>query len=604
MSDKIIRIGGASGFWGDSAVAAPQLVERAEIDYLVFDYLAEVTMSILSNMRARDPAMGYAHDFVSIAMKSVLRRVAATGIRVLSNAGGVNPRACAEALAALARELGVDLKIAVVEGDDLMPQIDGLRGGVREMTSGRPLPDTLMSANAYLGALPIARALDAGAQIVITGRCVDSALALGALIHEFGWQPDDYDKLAAGSLIGHILECGCQATGGLHTDWEKVERWEDIGYPIAECRADGGFTVTKPPGTGGLVVPAVIAEQMLYEIGDPSAYILPDVVCDFTRVTMREAGPDRVFVTGARGAPPTDTYKVSATYADGFRCIAVLTIIGIDAARKARRTADAILARTRDMFRAMNIGDFRATDIEVLGAETIYGPHARAGKTREAVMKLAVQHENKKALEIFAREIAPAGTSWSPGTTGISAGRPQVQPVIRLFSFMLPKSEIAVTITLDGKTTALPMPAEPRPRAPRDAAVPVPAQAPSGTLATVPLVAIAWGRSGDKGDTSNIGIIARMPEFLPLIRHTLTPEAVKRYFAHLVKGAVERFDVPGIDAVNFLLHQALGGGGMASLRNDPLGKGMAQMLLDLPVQVPAAWIERYGLKPVEPTNGD
>lgn len=598
MTDKIIRIGGASAFWGDSSVAAAQLVRRGQVDYLVFDYLAEVTMSILAHMRVRDPESGYAHDFVTVQMKSVLRDLAAKRIKVVTNAGGVNPRACAAALRKLAQDMEVEIDIAVVEGDDLMPRLEVLRPGVRELASGAPLPDKVLSANAYLGGFPIARALDAGAQIVITGRCVDSALSLGALIHEFGWGFEDCDRLAAGSLIGHILECGAQATGGLHTDWDKVENWPDIGYPIAECRANGDFTVTKPPGTGGLVVPAVIAEQMLYEVGDPSAYILPDVVCDFTAVTMRAEGPDRVFVTGARGRPPTGTYKVSATYPDGYRCVANLTIIGIDAAAKAQRTAEALLTRSRGIFRALNLGDFRATDIEILGAEAVYGPHARSRATREAVMKLAVQHDDRKALEIFAREISAAGTSFAPGTTGISSGRPGVQNVVRLFSFLIPKSEIAITMTRGSASEAVTVPTGGGYRVPDTPLVPaVAAAAPTGPLVTVPLVTLAWGRSGDKGDTSNIGIIARQPDFLPLIRHEVTPEAVRGYFAHLVKGEVERFDVPGIHAVNFLLHQALGGGGMASLRNDPLGKGMAQMLLDLAVAIPAAWIEQYALVP-------
>ncbi len=599
MTEKIVRIGGASGFWGDSAVGAPQLVRRAEVDYIVFDYLAELTMSILSRMRARSADQGYATDFVTVAMKSILREVAEKGIRVLSNAGGVNPRACAEALGALAREMGVELKIAVVEGDDLMPQLPALREqGVREMSTGQPLPEDVLSANAYLGAPAMVRALDEGAQVVITGRCADSALALAALMHEFGWSAEDYDHLAAGSLVGHILECGCQATGGLHTDWRDVERWEDIGYPIAECRADGGFTITKPAGTGGLVTPAVVAEQMLYEIGDPGAYMLPDVVCDFTAVTMRQDGEHRVTVENARGMAPTATYKVSTTYMDGYRAIANLTVIGIDAAAKAERTAEAILARTRQMFRFLNFSDYRATDIEILGAEAAYGPHSRARAAREVVMKLAVRHDDRRALEVFAREIAPAGTSWSPGTTGISGGRPKVQPVIRLFSFLVAKNAVPVRVVVDGRPLNVAIDGGGgfdeglrRPMTPVAAAPPA-----HGATASVPLVALAWGRSGDKGDSANIGIIARRPEFLPLLRRELTAERVGDYFAHMVKGPVERFDVPGIGGLNFLLHEALGGGGMASLRNDPLGKGLAQMLLDLPIEVPAGWLSTHGLQ--------
>ena len=596
MTDKIVRIGGASGFWGDSSVACAQLVRRGQIDYLVFDYLAELTMSILAAMRAKSPDAGYATDFVDVAMKSVIRDIAAKGIKVVSNAGGVNPAGCAAALSKLAEEAGVKLRIAIVEGDDVLPRIAELRAaGVREMYSGAELPPKILSANAYLGAIPIARALAAGADVVITGRCVDSAVALGPLMHEFGWREDDYDRLAAGSLAGHILECGCQATGGLHTDWESVPRWEDIGYPILECHADGSFVVTKAPGTGGLVSRAVVAEQMLYEMGDPGAYVLPDVVCDVTGVDIVEVGPERVRVSGARGLAPTPTYKVCATYPDGYRCTAILNIIGIAAAKKAQRTGEAILARTRAIFRELGLSDYSAARIEVLGAESVYGAHARTAGTREAVMRLAVAHDNRQALEIFSREIAPAGTSWSPGTTGMGGGRPKVAPAVKPCFFLLDKSQCEASVTLDGERemVAVPVrggyPGHARKSAPGETLVP------KGATQSVPLVRLAWGRSGDKGDSANIGIIARRPEFLPLLRAQLTPGAVKQYLSHLVQGEVERFEVPGIHALNFLLHQALGGGGMASLHVDPLAKGYAQMLLDFPVAVPEEWLRLYAL---------
>jgi Acyclic terpene utilisation family protein AtuA len=605
VSKKIIKIGGASGFWGDSALGAPQLV-AAGIDYLVFDYLAELTMSILVNARAKDEALGYATDFVDVAMKTVLQDVACKGIKVVSNAGGVNPRACAAALQKLCEQQGVVLKIAIVEGDDVLGRIPALReAGVKEMFSGVALPEKILSANAYLGAIPIAAALKRGADVVITGRCVDSAVTLGPLIHEFDWVFDTSDanelsKLAQGALAGHIIECGAQATGGLFTDWESVPDWANIGYPIVECHADGSFVVTKPAGTGGLVTPAVVAEQMLYEIGDPAAYILPDVVCDFTEVVMTQEGDasaHRVRVQGARGGPPTDCYKVSATYMDGWRAQATLLITGIDAAKKAQRSGEAILERTRGIFKRLKFADYLDTQLEIIGAEHQYGAHARTAATREAVMRLAVRHENPKALGVFAREVAPAGTSWSPGTTGMGGGRGKPAPNVRMFSFLLPKSAVRPRVELNGEGTHTPIPAEGRLQDP-----PVPTisstQSPNplvgaGAVADVdsilvPLLRIAHARSGDKGNISNIGVIARDEKYLPLLRAQLTPAAVKQYFAHLVKGEVVRYELPGIHAFNFVLHEALDGGGMASLRADPLGKGMAQMLLDMPVAVPRA----------------
>ncbi|MGZ8261230.1 MAG: acyclic terpene utilization AtuA family protein, partial [Caldimonas sp.] len=461
--------------------------------------------------------------------------------------------------------------------------------GARDMFGGGPLPEQVLSANAYLGALPIAAALAAGADIVVTGRCVDSAVTLGPLMHEFGWGASDWDLLAAGSLAGHIIECGCQATGGLFTDWESVPDWPNIGYPIAECRADGVFRITKPVDTGGLVVRGAVAEQLLYEIGDPGAYVLPDVICDFRDVVIEQDDPRHVRVHGARGLPPTDTYKVSATALAGFRCTGALVIVGIDAVKKAERTGAAIVERTRRLLREEGFGDFTATHVEVLGAEASYGPHSRARATREVMLRVVADHADRRALELFAREIAPAGTSWSPGTTGPGGGRPQVSPLVRPFSFLLDKGAVPVSFAIGDRreTVAIPLAggALPRPSPPV-----VPPHATESlvveTAEPVPLVLLAWARSGDKGDLSNVGVVARRAEWLPLLWERLTPIRVKGWLGHLVRGEVERFHLPGIAAINFLLHDALDGGGMSSRRLDPLGKGMAQLLLDMPIEVP------------------
>ena len=457
-SRKVVRIGGASGFWGDSSLGPVQLVREGGIDYLVFDYLAELTMSILAGARMKRPDEGYATDFVTVALRSVLKQAVTQGIRIVSNAGGVNPRGCAAAVQALADELGVPVRIAIVTGDDVLALAPAMRAaGAVDLSSGDPLPEKLVTANAYLGALPIARALDAGADIVITGRCVDSAVTLGVLLHEFSWAADDYDRLAAGSLAGHIIECGCQATGGLHTDWADVPDWANIGYPIVECHEDGSFILTKPPETGGLVTPATVGEQLLYEIGDPASYLLPDVTCDFRQVRMEQAGLHRVLVTGARGRPPTGTYKVSATAAVGFKVSAQLTIVGIDAAAKAKRTGEALLERGRRLLRESGAADFLATHVELLGTESAYGPHARPLPTREVVLRLTVTHADRQALEMFSREFAAPGTSWSPGTTGVG-GRPSVVPVLRQFAFLLPKEQVTPTVMLGDTTFAVPLP--------------------------------------------------------------------------------------------------------------------------------------------------
>ena len=584
---KTVRIGGASGFWGDSMVAAPQLVNGGRLDYLVFDYLAETTMSILAAARAKKPEMGYATDFVDLAMKSVLAEVKRQGIKVVSNAGGINPQGCADALRALAAAEGIALRIAVVEGDDVSAQMPALRAqDRRDMFTGEPLPEKVLSANAYLGALPIAAALAAGAEVVITGRCVDSAVTLGPLMHEFGWAADDFDRLASGSLAGHIIECGCQATGGLHTDWEDIPDWAHIGYPIVECHADGSFVVTKPEGTGGKVIRAAVAEQLLYEIGDPANYLLPDVACDFREVVIEQAGENRVHVSPAKGRAPPPGYKVSATQLDGFRCAGSMVMIGIDAEKKARRTAEAIIERTGEILKAGGQPPFTSTYIEVIGSESLYGPHARTRAVREVMMRVVANHPKKDALAMFAREIAPSGTSWAPGTTSPGGGRPAVSPLVKPFAFTLDKRAVPMAVVLDGERFAIAVP-EPSPASnPTPLAAPAAWRETGGPMQAVRLIDLAWARSGDKGDLSNIGLIARRPEWLPLLWARVTPEAVKRYLAHLVHGEVERFHLPGITAINLVLHGALDGGGPSSMRMDPLGKGMAQMLLDMTIEVP------------------
>ncbi len=599
---QVVRIGCGAGFWGDSAAGPAQLVREGALDYLVMDYLAEITMSILARMKSTDAQTGYATDFVSAVMKPLLSDIARQGIKVVTNAGGVNPLACKVALEKLAAEAGIALRVAAVVGDDLLAEAEALRtAGIVEMDSAAPLPARLASVNAYLGATPIARALAAGADVVITGRCVDSALVLGPLMHEFGWRTSDYDLLAAGSLAGHIIECGTQCTGGLFTDWEDVPGWENMGFPIAECAADGRFVISKPDGTGGLINRATIAEQIIYEIGDPAHYMLPDVCCDFSRITVREVGTHRVEVIGARGHAPSDTYKVSATYPDGYRATATMMIGGVDAGRKGERVANAILARTRRLFGDAGLEDYREVSVELLGAESTYGPHARTAATREIVIKIGVAHADKRALEIFAREIFPAATAMAQGLTGFAGGRPRVQPVIRLYSCLVPKSRVQVEVVLGEEryTLAAPFGVAACPQAVTDAAS---ASVPTRDGVTVPLRALAHGRSGDKGDRANIGVLARHANFLPLLAEQLTAEAVGDWFAHLAAGPVTRFPWPGLDGFNFVLERALGGGGVASLRHDPQGKAYAQMLLDLPIVVAAAWIAEDGILAAKPQH--
>ena len=586
-----VRIGGGGGFWGDSPEGARQIVEKGKVDYLVMDFLAEITMSILARMKAKSPDLGYTPDFVTKVMKPLAGQIAAQGIKVVTNAGGMNVDACRDALAAVFEEAGVKLSIAVVRGDDISAQADALReAGMTEMFSGAPMPAKLSSMNAYLGARAIARALAEGADVVLTGRVVDSATVLGPLMHEFGWGDTDYDLLSAGSLAGHLLECGPQVTGGIFTDWREVPGWDDMGFPIAVCRPDSSFDITKLEGTGGLVSPATVGEQMCYEVGDPTAYALPDVTCDWSGVTLAQAGEDVVTVTGAKGRAPSPDLKVSATWPDGYRSAVTMMIAGRDAGAKAQATGEAILKRIARLVEQAGLLPFPETMIEVLGADSNYGTDPARSPAREVVLKLAARHPDKQALEIFAGEIYPAACSMAQGITGFAGGRPAPQPVIRLFSCLVPKTRVPMTLDVNGQTMEVG-------HGPTGNSAPATLPAgevatPQGQLATLPLIALAHGRSGDKGDKANIGILARDPAYLPWIRRAVTPLAIRDWFAHFVQGEVTIYEWPGIDGLNILMDRALGGGGVASLRHDPQGKALAQILLDMPVEVPADWADK------------
>ncbi|XP_056156129.1 uncharacterized protein lratb.1 [Lampris incognitus] len=564
--NKTVRIGCASGFWGDTATSVPQLIYSGKLDFLVFDYLSEITMSLLTAVKAKMPNMGYAPDFVQIALAPFINDIHKNGIRVVSNAGGVNPLACAEAIQEVIKKAGLNLKVAVVTGDDLMPQKDSLSEvKMAEGNSTQQLPKMLHSMNAYLGAASIKRCLDLGADIVVTGRCVDSAVALGPLMHTFGWKRNDYDLLAAGR--------------------------DNMGFPVVECSSDGSFVLCKPPRTGGLVSFGTVAEQLVYEIGDPRQYLLPDVTCDFSKVVIKElpgVEGGAVKVTGAKGQAPSKYYKVCATYMDGFRATAVCPVGGPRATEKARRTADSIIKRTRRMFKQLGFEDFSSVNVQVLGAEDTYGDNASNKGTREVVIWMSVNHRQKKALEIFSREIAPAGTGMAPGLIGIVGGRPRVSPVLKPFFFLHPKSQLKVDVHIGGELVdAL---SEAGPDIPDEEAPPTSAEElPDTDLPSGPhsyrLEELAYTRSGDKGDSANIGVIARHPLFFPYLKKHLTSSVVEMYFTHLIQpgtqNAVTRYTLPGIHGLNFVLKNSLGGGGVASLRSDPQGKAYGQMLLDL-----------------------
>ena len=583
-NDKSIRIGCASAFWGDTSSAAYQLINKGNLNYLVFDFLAEVTMSILARAKMKNPDMGYTPDFIN-QIAPHLTEIKKKNIKVISNAGGINLEACRDALKIEAEKLNIDLKIILVRGDNIIDRKQELQNmNIRDIDNGETLPDEILSMNGYLGATPIQEALANGADIVISGRCVDTALVLGPLMHEFNWGAKDYNLLAAGSLAGHIIECGAQCTGGNFTDWHLIDEFENMGFPIVEVQKNGNFVVSKPERTGGLVNFGTVAEQFLYEIGDPNAYILPDVVCDFSKVEIKEIGHNQVSVSGSKGLAPSETYKVSTTYQDGFRVAATLVIGGKNALKKSEIVSEAILSKTNKILDQKGIDGIKETSISILGTDSIYARRERAVESREVVLRVMAIHDIKEALVIFSREIAQASTGMVSGVMNFLGGRPSVSPSIKLYSFLLDKSFFKIELDIDGFLTPANITLDGSYKYNESDNNEI-IYEDIETDFSVPLQQLAFARSGDKGDHANIGVIARKPIYLPYIRNGLKPEIIADYFSHLLNGEINIWDVPGISGLNILLRNSLGGGGMSSLRIDPQGKAYAQQLLEIQIPV-------------------
>jgi len=448
-----IRIAAGQGFWGDLPDAPVRQVEGGPIDYLMLDYLAEVTMSIMQKQRARDPSAGYAKDFVPL-MKQILPACVERDIRVTANAGGVNVEGCASAVKEVARELGLGgrLKIGIVTGDDIMPRIDELlaRGvALQNMDTGAALDtvrDQIQSANVYLGAAPMVEALNRGARIVITGRAPDPGLTLAPLIHEFGWASDDWNKLAAGTIAGHIIECGAQCSGGnCQYEWRSIPNLADVGFPIVEASPDGSFVITKHERSGGWVIIPSVKEQLVYEMGDPREYITPDCVADFTTVQLEYEGRDRVRVFGIEGRPATDTFKVSISYSAGYKAVGTLVYSWPESYDKAQ-AADKILRARLDRLGLK----FDEILTEFVGANATHGPLAGqpSSDLPEVQLRVGVRSEDRAAVERFTKEIAPLVLTGPPGVTGFAGGRPKVEEIVAYWPALIPKKEIVARVEL------------------------------------------------------------------------------------------------------------------------------------------------------------
>tara|TARA_R110000868_G_scaffold37111_6_gene131450 strand:- start:35002 stop:36369 length:1368 start_codon:yes stop_codon:yes gene_type:complete len=449
---EFIRIASGQGFWGDLPNAPINQVKQGPIDYLVMDYLAEVTMSIMQKQKMKNPDWGYARDFVGV-IEQILHEITNQGVKVISNAGGVNPLACKDEILKIAKEKGfTGLKVAVVDGDDILDNIDALiteGHQLKNMDTGEPIStvkDQLMSANVYFGCRAIVEALEKGADVIITGRVTDTGLTLAPMIHEFGWDYDDFDKMSVGTIAGHILECGAQASGGNFTDWEKVEDFANIGFPIVEAYPNGEFYVTKHKGTGGLVSSQTVKEQLLYEIGDPRDYITPDAVADFTSIHVEDVEKNKVRVYGITGAPDTEFYKVSASYNDGYKLSATLVYSWPDALKKAVKGAEILEERAKDL--GLQIDEFNKEYIGYNGTTEKEVKEELAGDHDEIQMRISISGQSKEDIDRFGMEVAPLILTGPSGVTGFAGGRPKASEVVAYWPALLSKKAVKPRVTV------------------------------------------------------------------------------------------------------------------------------------------------------------
>jgi len=616
MQSKI-RIGNAGGFWGDDLGAMRRQLEGGALDYISIDFLAEITMSILRKQQLKNPTLGYVTDFVG-QIKENAALIYKKKVKILTNAGGINPMECGRQIVNELKKQSIPLKVAVVEGDNIYDRIDALHAkGIRfsNLETGEDFNQVkshIQSANAYLGLLPLVKALEAGADIVVAGRVTDTSITMAPMVYAFGWAPDDWDKLAAALVAGHIVECGTQATGGNFTDWKKVPSFLRMGYPIIEMQADASFVITKHPDTGGMVTIDTIREQLVYEMGDPAIYISPDVVADFRSFRLSNDGPDRVRVTGVKGYPSTPFLKVSMAYEDGFVSSGSVIVSGPDALAKAK-VFDGVF------WERMGI-NFVKKHTAYQGFNACHHSLAANTEPNEVLLTFSVYDSNPALHKIFARSIAPLILSGPPGVAA-TGGRPRMSSVLTYWPALIPKEEVVAGMTLlndSGEAVTvfnipsaigcesreallssdcqIALPEDPIQGSTESAATTRASDneqhpEPVNNILSVKLGRICLARSGDKGDTANIGLLARSPEAYGFIRQTITADWMKTLFRDVCKGRVLRYELDNLMGLNFLLEESLDGGGTRSLLADPQGKTYAQALLNVEIQIPAPLIE-------------
>ncbi len=582
MDKKIIRIGNASGFWGDDLNALKRQIDGGNLDYITSDYLAEITMGILMKQNLKDPSMGFVYDFIE-QFDEVLDSIVESNTKIITNAGGINPIGLAEKLNELVLKRGKKLKIAAITGDNISDRIDEFYPGkskLENMETGEnflKVKERILSANLYLGVNPVLEALKSGADIIIAGRVTDTAITLAPMIHEFGWKLNDFDKLASGIVAGHIIECGTQSTGGNFTGWQDVKNWNNIGFPIIEVEETGEFTVTKHENNGGLVSIGTVKEQLLYEMGRPDEYISPDVIADFSSIHLEKTGENRIRISGTKGYAPTEFLKISISYSGGYKASGTIIIAGDDIQKKAE-TFESILWNKLNM------------EFEEKKSDLLFGT-VHNNIYKEGYLRFSVFDTDKKKIEKFSKTISALILS-GPAGVAVTGGRPKVQEVLGYWPALLSKKLItANTIILSGKDipkkienissetgfeSKIKGETSPNSLVSQDNKEGI---TEINNTKGIRISDLAYTRSGDKGDMSNIGVIALDEEKYEILKRHLTPDYIKEVFKDVCKGKVIRYEIDNLLALNFLLEGSLGGGGARSLSSDPQGKLYAQRLL-------------------------
>lgn len=599
---KKIRIGNAGGYWGDDLSALKKQLVGGPLDYITMDFLAEITMSILQRQQKKNPELGYAVDFLN-QLDECLPLIVKKNVRVISNAGGINPIGMGRKIIELAKSKNLDIKVGVVYGDDIVNDLYELTAAGERFTNMETGGDffkvrsKISSANIYLGAEPVVKALDAGCQIIVTGRVTDTGLTLAPMIHEFGWAMDDWDKMASGIIAGHIIECGAQASGGNITDWEDIKSFHNIGYPIIEMEKSGEFVVTKHKKTGGLVSEKTVKEQLVYEMGDPENYISPDGVARFDTVQLKADGKDRVRVFGIKGKPEPDNLKVSMSFEDGWKSNGSVLVCGPNVVEKASTISEIIWEKLKHKY--------EDTRTDVIGTGSIWPDSLQGCETNEVYLRFAVRDRDFNKVNDFGKALSTLILSGPAGMAVTAGGRPKPSLVVAYWPALMHRSRVkAKVLTIDTANDedfheiSFPIRVQSQLalNGVTDRQSSVKKKKPTGALKSVKLRQICYARSGDKGDTCNIGVLARTPEVYDWLVDNITASKVKQFFTGITFGKVDRYELENIHALNFLLEETLGGGGTTSLMVDPQGKTLSQALLQMTVKVPSSLLKNKHIK--------